>query len=346
MTFLFVLVAILGLAFLMVVHEGGHYLAARYFGMRVTRFSIGFGPAFYKKKPKGSSTTYQIAIIPFLAYVQIAGMNPFEEIDAKDKGSYANAQLHARIITIFAGPLANYLVASVLFFVAFIVGGQMVLTTAVDVVPGGAAASAQMQSGDKVVEISGAPISDWDQVRNLVADSAGKPLRIVVERSGQRVTLVVVPEAKGEKGEGRVGIMARTQSVPVSVGDAAVLAVEEPPRIVYGLVIGIVQMVVQRVKPELSGPVGIVNEMAKAVERGFAYYVSFVGGLSAYLAGFNLLPIPALDGGRLMFLGYEAATRKRPNAKVEAHVHAVGLIMLLTLVVAVTVFSDFARIGR
>ncbi len=86
-----VLVCILALALLMVIHEGGHYLSARAFGMRVTRFSIGFGPAIWKHTPEGSATTWQVAILPFLAYVQIAGMNPHEEIDPNDHGSYANA---------------------------------------------------------------------------------------------------------------------------------------------------------------------------------------------------------------------------------------------------------------
>jgi len=346
MSALFVIVAILGLALLMVIHEGGHYLVARYFGMRVTRFSIGFGPAVYKKQPKGSPTTYQIAIIPFLAYVQIAGMNPFEESDPKDKGSYANAPLHARIATIFAGSLANYLAASVLFFIAFMVGGQGRLTTIVEVVPEGAAAAATMQSGDKIVEIAGEPIQEWDQIRTLVSARAGQKTPILVEREGKRVTLDVTPEGSGEKGEGRIGVKATIENVPISVGQAALLSVKQPPRIVYELVAGIGQMIARKVKPELSGPVGIVNEMAKAVKRGFADYVGLLGALSAYLAGFNLLPIPALDGGRLMFLGYEAATRKRPNARIEAHVHAVGLFLLLTLVAAVTLFSDVARFGE
>ena len=139
---------------------------ARYFGMRVIRFSIGFGPALYKKQPKGSHTIYQVAVIPFLAYVQIAGMNPFEDIDPKDKGSYANAKLHARILTIFAGPLANYLAASVLFFVAFMAGGQDKLTTTIEVIPEEAAASAGMKSGDKIVEIANEKIERWEQGPN------------------------------------------------------------------------------------------------------------------------------------------------------------------------------------
>src|SRR6185369_3258921 len=93
MSVAYALIAILGLAVLMVVHEGGHYLAARRFGMRVTKFSIGFGPTLYKHRPKGSPTTFQVAIIPFLAYVQIAGLNPYEESDPNDPESYANASL-------------------------------------------------------------------------------------------------------------------------------------------------------------------------------------------------------------------------------------------------------------
>src|SRR4029079_19055171 len=152
---MWILFGILGLGLLMVLHELGHYLAARVFKMRVTRFSIGFGPALFRHTPKGSPTTYQVAIIPFLAYVQIAGMNPLEEIDPNDKGSYANASLLGRIVTIFAGPLANYLFASVLFFGALMIGGHIVPTTNVNVRPGSPADTAQMKSGDKVVEVAG-----------------------------------------------------------------------------------------------------------------------------------------------------------------------------------------------
>src|SRR5271170_6293957 len=124
------LIAILGLALLMIVHEAGHYFAARRFGMRVVRFSIGFGPTLWKHKPKDSPTVYQVALIPFLAYVQIAGMNPYEESDPKDAGSYANAGLWARIVTIAAGPLTNYFFASVLIFFGVLIGGRQVLDDA------------------------------------------------------------------------------------------------------------------------------------------------------------------------------------------------------------------------
>src|SRR5580658_4073541 len=154
-------VAALGLAVLMVVHEGGHYLSARRFGMRVQKFSIGFGPTLYRHRPPGSPTTYQIAIIPFIAYVQIAGMNPYEEIDPKDPGSYANASLWARVVTIAAGPLANYFFASVLFFFGFMRGGNLVIdetSMKITVLPDGPALAADMHDGDKVLSVNDEPI--------------------------------------------------------------------------------------------------------------------------------------------------------------------------------------------
>ncbi|MGC4089537.1 MAG: site-2 protease family protein [Polyangiaceae bacterium] len=154
------LVGILGLALLMVVHETGHLAAARAFGMRVIRFSIGFGPPLWRYQAEGSETVYQVAPIPFVAYVQIAGMNPFEEVDPDDKGSYANASLVARIVTIFAGPLANYLFASVLFFIAFFWGGDQVPTTTVEILPDTPAKAAQMHNGDTIVAIDGVKVGD------------------------------------------------------------------------------------------------------------------------------------------------------------------------------------------
>src|SRR2546421_2948057 len=186
---------ILGLGLLMVVHELGHYLAARGFKMRVTRFSIGFGPALFRHTPKGSPTTYQVAIIPLLAYVQIAGMNPMEDIDPKDQGSYANASLIGRIVTIFAGPLSNYLFASVLFFGSMMIGGLPVPTTKVTVQPHSAAEAAQMKTGDKVVEVAGKPITDWDEMKSVISVSANRPVDVAVERDGQIVHLTVTPAA-------------------------------------------------------------------------------------------------------------------------------------------------------
>ncbi len=327
---------ILGLALLMVVHETGHLLAARAFGMRVLRFSIGFGPALYRHKSRGSHTEYQIALIPFLAYVQIAGMNPFEEIDPDDKASYANGSLVARISAIVAGPLANYLFASVFFFAALMIGGKGVPTTGVQVVDGPAKA-AKMQDGDVVQTIDGQKVSDWEDLRRRVMASGNKPLTIGLMRHGKPLTLEVQPVTM--EGSSKIGVGPVYKQVPVTLKEAVVESLIDPAVVVENLVIGLARIITGREKPQLSGPVGIVKQTSRMAQRSWTEYLTWLGILSAYLGGFNMLPFPALDGGRLAFLGYEAITRRRPNAKVEARVHFFGLVMLLALIAVVSVFD-------
>jgi regulator of sigma E protease len=337
--------AALGLAVLMAVHEGGHYLAARRYGMRVVKFSIGFGPTLWKHKPKGSPTVYQIAVIPFLAYVQIAGMNPYEDNDPKDKASYMNASLWARIVTIAAGPLTNYLFASVLFFIGFLVGGRLVADSTsmrLSVDPAGPAAQAQVHDGDRVVRVNGEAVPTWDELKKAVSAHPGEAIDMELDRDGAMLHAKVTPGAAGTDHEGKILIGPYAKVVSVGVKEAALLSVVEPPRIVYELVHGLVRLVMGKEKPVLSGPVGIVKETAKQVRSGPGPAFTFLGALSAYLGGFNLLPIPALDGGRLIFLFFEAVARRKPDAKVEAHVHALGLLMMVTLIAFVTWF-DFAR---
>ena len=167
-----------------------------------------------------------------------------------------------------------------------------------------------------------------------------------MSRAGEITHLRVRPAPTGENGEGRIGVAPHGEIVPVGIAEATVLSIERPAQIVSGIVVNLGRMITGKEKPELSGPVGIVRETVKAARSGAAYLLGFLGLLSAYLGAFNLLPIPALDGGRLMFLAYEATTRRRPDARIEAHVHAVGLVMMLALMVAVTVFSDIPGRGH
>jgi regulator of sigma E protease len=359
------LVGILGLALLMVVHEAGHFFAARAYGMRVTKFSIGFGPTFFKIVPKDGyfwfttaadkvrvrlwrhdperhgPTVYQVAMIPFLAYVQIAGMNPLEDIDPDDKGSYANASLMGRVVAIFAGPLANYLFASVLFFASFMLGGKEYKATEIDVIDGKPAAVANLKDGDRVVEINGTPVEEWDKMAEIIARNPGKSIPVVVVRQGERVQATVTPA--DENGKGKIGVAwtGAIRATPVTSKEALVLAVTTPPKVVQGQLIYLGQYLTGRVEGELGGPKRMIEETAKAAKHGSTKLLEFLGLLSAYLGAFNMIPFPALDGGRLMFLFYEATTRRRPNARIEAHIHAIGLMLLLGLMVYVTVANDF-----
>lgn len=343
MSLLYIVAGIMGLGLLVVVHETGHLLAARASGMQVVRFSIGFGPPLLRYQSKKSGTLYQVALIPFLAYVQIAGMNPFEEIDPDDKTSYANASLFARVFAIIAGPLANYLFASVLFFICFAGAGvpKQTAKATVDVMKDSAAQAGKMKTGDTVVAVNGAKVTDFESMRQVIVKNPGKPLAFEVERGKEKLTLNITP--KNENNVGRIGVQPVVKNVPVTLKEAGILSLTTPYLVVKNSIIELGRILTFRSKPVLSGPVGIVSETSKAASEGWVSFVSLLGVISAYLGGFNALPFPALDGGRLAFLGYEAITRRKPNARIEVVVHALGFAMLLTLIAIVT-FSDTKKV--
>jgi regulator of sigma E protease len=338
-------IAILALGLLMAVHEGGHFLMARAFGMRVLKYSIGFGPVLWSKKPKGSDTTYQIALLPFLAYVQIAGMNPHEEIDPDDKKSYANASWLGRFLTIVAGPLANYLFAVLIVFGLLLAAGRPagidgLKVGAVD--EGGAAAAAHIQANDEVKTISGVPVKDWKEMRDQIQAHKGIPMTMVVLRDGNPVELTLTPSPK----DGTIGVHAKELREKVSVLEAGKEALVRPPESAYAMLKGFGRLISGKEKPDLRGPVGIVQEAGAQLKNGAAVFVEFIALLSIYLCVFNLLPFPALDGGRLAFLLYEFIARRRPDAKVEARVHMVGLLALLTLMIPIFFKEIFQTVAR
>jgi regulator of sigma E protease len=264
-------------------------------------------------------------------------MNPYEDNDPKDPESYANAGLWARIVTISAGSLANYFFASVLMFGGFLLGGNLVIEEeSMRVHVGqGPAAEVGVKDGDKIMAVNGERVLDWSQLKNVVGAHAGEPIELELEREGQRVVVSPTPLAEGDH-KGKILVGPYSHVVPVTVGEAAILSVKEPPKVVYSLLKGLGRIIAGKEKPELAGPVGIVRETANAAKDGPHTYLKLLGALSAYLGGFNLLPFPALDGGRLLFLAFEAASRRRADAKIEAKVHAIGLLMFLTLIAFVT----------
>jgi regulator of sigma E protease len=344
-----ILVAVLGLSLLVIVHEGGHYLAARAFGMRVTRFSIGFGPVLASYKPKDSPTTFQLCAIPFLAYVMIAGMNPADEVDPQDPSLYPNKGVFARIVTIFGGPFANYLAASALVFGLGMSFGwpeshpTEPMTVSV-IEKGSPAAQAGLEVGDVIVEADGKPIRNVDQLIAATSPRADKPTTYVIERKGKRLPpLTITPRAI--RGSGKIGVTPKfeEQFHALTLEKAALLAVLYPVDLSLRTVEGIGDLIRRRTTDGLTGPVGMGELVAQQAEKGAFYFIHILAAISVALGFFNLLPFPALDGGRLVFLGYELVTRRRPNERIEALVHAVGLLFLLGVIVLVT-FRDVGRL--
>jgi regulator of sigma E protease len=337
-----ILVAILGLSLLVIVHEGGHYLAARAFGMRVTRFSIGFGPAIVSYRPRNSPTTFQIWAIPFMAYVMIAGMNPAEDIDPDDETIYPNKSVLARIVTIFGGPFANYIAASALVLGLGLAYGwpvqkptePMIIET---ISPGSPAALAGLQVGDVIVRADQQVIRNVEQLIAVTAPRAGKPTTYIIERAGKRLDpLTITPKAAGKKGIIGVTPKVQTAQRKLSLGQASLLAVVYPYELTLLTLHGIGDLIERHSTEGITGPVGMAKLVAEQAQKGIFNFVHILVAISVALGLFNLLPFPALDGGRLVFLGYELVTRKRPNERIEAVVHAVGLLFLLGVIALVT----------
>lgn len=314
---------------------------ARAFGIRVTRFSIGLGPVLAKWQPKGSPTVFQICAIPFLGYVMIAGMNPAEEIDPNDPELYPNKSILARVLTIFGGPFANYLAASLMIFGLAVSGWRDEVPTSPMVIDSVDATSpagqAGLKAGDVIVEANGKKIKDVRELIDATSPRAGLPTTYVIERDGKALApMTVTPRNTG--GRGVIGVTprfeARTRQLPL--GEATALAVTLPWTLTVRNVEGMMDLIQRRSTEGITGPVGMGKLVAQQAEKGVYAFVGILIAISVALGYFNLLPFPALDGGRLVFLGYEVITRRRPNERIEAAVHAMGLLFLLGVIALVT----------
>ncbi|MCA9609650.1 MAG: site-2 protease family protein [Myxococcales bacterium] len=327
---------ILGISLLVVVHEAGHFLAARAFKMRVLKFSIGLGKPIWKYQPKGSPTVFQVCMVPLLAYVQIDGMNPADEVDPKDPELYANKGVLGRIVTIFAGPFANYLAASLMIFVLAQVGGlpEPESTNRVAMVSKGSPAQiAKLHPEDRVVEVAGIPVHDYEDLVRANRGRANEPTEYVIEREGERMTIELTPTLREINGEERPVIGIHLISVRVyrthSMREAALSAVALPALLTVANLEGIAEVIRRRDHEQVKSVVEMTRLLSDSLRVAPQQYVWYLILISIALGLFNLLPVPALDGGRLAFLGYELITRRRANERVEAAVHTVGLLFLL-----------------
>jgi regulator of sigma E protease len=338
-----IIVAILALGLLIIVHEGGHFLVARLSGMRVDRFSIGFGPQLASFKR--GETTYQIAAIPLGGFVQIAGLNPGEEgISTDDPRAYPNRPAWKRFATIFAGPGTNYVFAALLMAVVYVIfgvpqPGKLPLVGGLR--DGKPAAAAGLQLGDEMVSIDGKKLGSYEEVAPLINAAQGKAVKIEVLRDGQSKSLDVKPE-KDTDGQYRIGIEIAPKEVYVkgSAGEAIKEGLLFPYDYSRFILHGFGEIFAGRQKAEFSGPIGIVKVMKKQIQLGAHATLNIIAIISVYLGLFNLLPLPALDGGRLVFLLWELVSRRRVNQRVEQTVHMVGMFVLLGFILFVSIHND------
>jgi regulator of sigma E protease len=337
-----IVIAILGLALLIVLHEGGHFLVARLCGMRVERFSVGFGPPLISFKRGG--TIFQIAPIPLGGFVQITGLNPSEEFDKADPMVYPNRPRWMRMLTVLAGPAANYLTAIVLMFFMLLGYGMSPKTQKIDEpVPNRPAATAGLKAGDVLVEANGQAVNADHLISDVIKAGNGAPVSIKVLRDGKEMVFVVTPDKPAGVWQIGIHIGPHGDRTPVSFGTAAKEALIYPFFASVEILDGLYNMIRGKVQADLSGPIGITKQIAKAASRGMVNFVAMLMMLSVYLGLFNLLPLPALDGGRAVFLGLESITRRRVDPRIEAAVHTAGFVLLLGVLLVVSFKDIFGK---
>ncbi len=347
---------ILALGFLIVVHEAGHYVVARWCKMRVERFSVGFGPGILKRKAK-SGTIFQLAPIPFGGFVEIRGMNIAEEVDPDDVQAYPNRPAWQRFLTILAGPATNYVSAIFLAFALYTCDGmQTGESTFVGAVTDGYDAVGKLEAGDRIIAVDGKPMfsPDSKQLRAEIDSKPGKAIAVTVVRGDTiPLTFTITPKPQTKDGkvllfnaEGKadekgkpnyiLGITLSADTVPVSVGVAAENALTYPVRQTKIILAGLHDIFTGQEDVDPGGPVRIVGEFKTAFSKGLPEGIRLLMMLSVYLGLFNLFPLPALDGGRLVFLTYEMVTRRRANPKIETMVHMGGIMVLMVVMILVT----------
>jgi regulator of sigma E protease len=343
-TFLSIIAAILAVSGLIVLHEAGHMWAARWLGMRVERFSVGFGPVLWSTTR--GNTEYAVSALPLGGYVKIAGMAASEEVSPDDATAYCNQPAWRRVLVLAAGPGANYLVALLLAIGLLASVGLPApdgSSRVGDLTPGMPGALAGLQPGDLIVTVAGKPVGDWNGLVAELQRHPGQEIVLDVERGtpAQRQVLRLTPKDDG--GVGRVGFRPFAVSRRLGPLDAVVEGFQATNSRAWANLAGLAQVVKREQKAELAGPLGIGQELVRGARLGLDRFLTIVWNVSIALALLNLLPLPALDGGRLVFIAIEVVIRRRISERIEGIVHGLGFAALLLMLVWVTIFGDLAR---
>jgi len=340
-----IIAALLVFSIIVIIHELGHFLLAKKNGITVVEFSIGMGPRLLSFDKNG--TKYSVKALPFGGSCMMLG----EDEDSGDEGAFNNKPVWARISVIAAGPIFNFLLAFV--FAVIIIGSVGYDPAALSgVIEGYPAEAAGLQAGDMIVKLNNKKIVVYRDISMYLYFNPGKTLDVVYEREGQRYETTIVPTYSEEYGSYMMGIETLPTRQKTNVAGTLRYAAYEVKYWIVNTVKSVSMLVTGQVKAdELSGPVGIVSMIGETVEEsksdGFYYVLLNLLNmcilLSANLGVMNLLPLPALDGGRLVFLLFEAIAGRPVSREKEGIVHMVGMICLMLLMVFV-LFNDIRRL--
>ncbi len=320
-----------------IVHELGHFMTAKAFGFRILEFAIGFGPVLLKRKR--GETEYCLRALP------LGGLNRFDDGEdgrGTDERSFSRRPFFQRFLVILSGALMNILLAIALVSVLFSVTGTPV-TVIEDTVPGSPAELSGFLKGDIILEINGQPMLTSESIVSVLSMSSGIAVDITVERGGSIVKVPTTPTEDPADGRGKIGIYMsgglKKTSVPVAFKNGVKFLTE----IIKLTVAAIGKLFVGRDLDQLSGPVGIAVASAEAARNGLSSFVLLIALVSVSLGVFNLIPLPILDGGYLVFMTIEKITGRRIPDRVMNALKLAGMAFFILLAIYAT-YSDITRI--
>lgn len=334
MTFLinvFKVVFLLG--FLIFIHEGGHFLAARLFKVKVEAFSIGFGPKIFTKK--GKETEYSLSLIPFGGYVKMIG----EDERSEEEGSFSKAKVWHRIVIVAAGAIVNIIFAILVFFILSIFSGYNISTTVSGKLPEAKENLACIEIGDKILKINDEKIRLKSDIADALADFEGGTVRVLVERNDKEIEFDVEPL---EYSEGIYILGVQVSLLDASISEKFYYAFWETINFVESMFESLIMLFTGNIKLEqMTGPIGISEIVVKS--SGVYDFVYLLCLISLSLGVTNLLPIPALDGGRIFLLIIEGIRGKALKEEIELGIQSVGFLLLILLSLYVS-YKDILRI--
>lgn len=349
----YLLWAVLVLGALIFVHELGHFLVAKRAGVRVLKFSLGFGPKIISFTRGG--TEYLLSAIPLGGYVKMLGEDPKEEV-SDPEGSFSAKSVGWRSLIILAGPGSNFLLAIVIFWIVYTFGVPTLATKVGEVMQGFPAHEAGVLAGDRITAIDGRPIEKWEELATHIHNSPGRPVRLTVEREGNQFDLVVAPKATRQKNlfgeEQEVGLLGISpaeeflteRSNPVVALGRALYKTYDLSRLILFTFVKLIQGVVPA--KTIGGPLLVAQMAGQQARQGILNLMFFTALLSINLGILNLLPIPILDGGHLFFSLIEAVRGKPISLQKREMAQQVGLALLVALMIFAFYNDIFRLLGR